>query len=67
MSTTTTSSSAEKPYTSNDVELDISTSNINRDQTAEPKNCGVRANNVATQSRRVSITALVLIVIVIYC
>jgi len=62
--TSTETSSTEKPYASNDVELDISTSNINTDQMAEPKNCGVQANNVATQSR-ISISALVLIVLVI--
>ena len=50
----TTSSSTEIPYASNDIELDISTStNTDEDQMAEPKNCGVQINNVATQSRRI--------------
>ena len=62
MSTTTTST-----YGSNDVELGISTSNSNVDQTSEPKNCGVQASNVATQSTRISVTALVLIALVRCC
>ena len=63
MDTSITTSSTEKPYASNDVELDIITSNTNTDQMAEPKNCGVQVNNVATQSRRISVTGLVLIVL----
>ena len=58
--------STEKPYASNDVELDISTS-TNTDQMAGLKNCGVQVNNVATQSTRISVTALVLIALMRCC
>jgi len=61
-------SSTEKPYASNDIELDMSTSNTNIDQMAEElKNCGVQVNNVATQSTRISVTALVLIALMRCC
>jgi len=59
-------SSTEKPYASNDVELDISTSNANTDQMAEElKNCGVQVNKVGVR-RKISSTASLVLFLMIH-